>query len=441
MINETLKNKVINKTIYVIIFLVPLLMLPSQLDSVPSNILKYITLLICGSILLVMLFLKRRELKFDLIDKTLMAFYILMVISTIFSMDIMKSIFGERNRYEGLLTFTVYFLTYYCGKYYFYYNKKLKTFSIITICITCIIGILQYYNIFPLYYIYDIFGIPYRPGFASSTFGNTNFFGSFLAMIVTCFMALYIVKKKKSYLVISYLSFYMLILSMTRSAWVGFALASIFGIIYIIINRTKEVIKRAIHILIGFVVIFVWLLFTPSIITDALPYYSQTMSLQNRLGLMSNELQMAIEDGELDNEFGSHRIRIWRMTLKAIAVHPLLGSGPDTLAYSLLYNATEDAIEFIEVTNTYADKAHNEYLQIAATMGIPALIVYMAFVTQILAKNKNMFKDNSTFILMIPIIAYLVQAFFNISTIGVAPIFWLLLGLIQNREFKESLSA
>ena len=60
MINETLKNKVINKTIYVIIFLVPLLMLPSQLDSVPSNILKYITLLICGSILLVMLFLKRK---------------------------------------------------------------------------------------------------------------------------------------------------------------------------------------------------------------------------------------------------------------------------------------------------------------------------------------------------------------------------------------------
>ena len=95
MISETLKNKVINKTIYVIIFLVPLLMLPSQLDSVPYNILKYITLLICGSILLVMLFLKRRELKFDLIDKTLIAFYILIVISTIFSMDIMKSIFGR----------------------------------------------------------------------------------------------------------------------------------------------------------------------------------------------------------------------------------------------------------------------------------------------------------------------------------------------------------
>ena len=117
MTNETITNKVMNKTIYVIIFLVPLLMLPSQLEAIPSNILKYIVLLVCGTILLVTLFLKRKELKFDLIDKTLIAFYIFIVISTIFSMDILKSILGEYNRFEGLLTFTVYFLTYYCGKY------------------------------------------------------------------------------------------------------------------------------------------------------------------------------------------------------------------------------------------------------------------------------------------------------------------------------------
>ena len=42
MISETLKNKIINKTIYVIIFLIPLLILPSQLNSIPYNILKYI---------------------------------------------------------------------------------------------------------------------------------------------------------------------------------------------------------------------------------------------------------------------------------------------------------------------------------------------------------------------------------------------------------------
>ena len=65
---------------------------------------------------------------------------------------------------------------------------------------------------------------------------------------------------------------------------------------------------------------------------------------------------------------------------------------------------------------------------------------YLAFVCQIVFKDKNIFKNNATFILLVPIISYLVQALFNISTIGVAPIFWLLLGLIQNEEFKKNLS-
>ena len=51
-----------------------------------------------------------------------------------------------------------------------------------------------------------------------------------------------------------------------------------------------------------------------------------------------------------------------------------------------------------------------------------------------------MFRDNTTFILVIPIIAYLVQVFFNISTISVAPIFWMLLGVVQNQQFKDALT-
>ena len=81
------------------------------------------------------------------------------------------------------------------------------------------------------------------------------------------------------------------------------------------------------------------------------------------------------------------------------------------------------------------DKAHNEYLQIAATIGIPALIVYLSFLSLILfPKMKEMFKNKLLFILVLTIICYLTQAFFNISTIGVAPLFWMLLGIIDNKE-------
>ena len=118
---------------------------------------------------------------------------------------------------------------------------------------------------------------------------------------------------------------------------------------------------------------------------------------------------------------------------------PLIGCGPDNLKEGLIYYALEDTIYQAEVYNRYVDKAHNEYLQIGATIGIPALIVYLAFIGQILYKERNMFKNKATFILVIPILGYLAQAFFNISTIGVAPIFWFLLGIIQNEEFKNSL--
>ena len=429
-------NKIMNITLNIIIFVIPILIIPEGLNIAPYNLLKILALIICGIILLVVLLLKK-EIKLDKIDKVLLIFYILIVLSTIFSIDVMKSIIGNKNRYEGLLTFTVYFLTYYCAKYYFEYNRFTKIFAISCVCICSIIGILQYYNIFPLYY---IFNIPHITSFASSTFGNRNFFGSYLSIVVPVFMALYIVKKQKCYLVVSLISFFAILVSMTRSSWVGIAIASIVGIIYVIKNRSKDIIKRTIHLIIGFVLIFIFVLKPPQFLVNLLPHDTNFNSLNDRIDLMKNELQTAMVDKTVKGSFGSNRIEIWMMVLKVISQAPVLGTGPDTLADSLFYMATTDAINYVKKYNCYVDKAHNEYLQIAATMGIPALILYLIFLMLIFIKEKDLFKKTSTFILIIPIISYLVQAFFNISTIGVTPILWFIFGLIQNEPFKEKIS-
>lgn len=439
-------NKIINIALNVIIFIIPLLIIPIGIEALPYNLLKISALISCGIILLIALIFKRKELKFDKVDKILIVFYVLIILSTIFSIRIKNSIIGRPNRYEGLLAFTVYFLTYYCSKYYFEQHKFINTFSITVVWTCSIIGILQYYNIFPLY---KMFNIPYTPGFVSSTFGNPNFFGSFLAIAVTVCMALYIIKKQKIYLITSFISFFAMITTMTRSAWVGLGFASIFGIIYIIKNRNKDIIKRMIHIIIGFIIIFIFVLKPPQFITNFLHSISNTSdksteltnldSFGIRLKLMNSELKSAIVNKDVKDSFGSNRIRIWKIVFKTVTKVPLLGSGPDTLAESLFYNANSDAVNYFKTYGCYIDKAHNEYLQIAATIGIPALIVYLLFLIQIFIKQRNLFKNNSTFILIIPIIAYLVQAFFNISTIGVAPIFWFLLGLLQNEKFKEKI--
>ena len=429
-------NKVISIVLCIILFIVPLMITPREIDTPPYNLLKIIALLLCGAILLVCVIIKiiKREFKLDLIDKTLLVFYALIVISTIFSTNKVKALIGEDNRYEGFFTLTVYILTYYCAKYYFIYNKKLKYFAITTVLIASIIGILQYYNIFPLYY---IFNIPFTKSFASSTFGNRNFFGSFVAIAVPFFMALYIIKNKKLYLVTSFIAFWGMLASMTRSSWLGLVVATIFGIVYIVKNYNKEILKRTIHISIGFVIIFLFVLTPPSFFANNIGQNS----LNNRFSSLDQDFETLIDGTEeAIDKVGSGRIGIWKLTLKGIAVQPLIGPGPDNLVTGLVKNLPYECLEYVNKYNSFFDKAHNEYLQIAATIGIPALIVYLAFVAQILGKHKDLFKDNASFIFTISIISYLVQAFLNISTIGVAPIFWCLLGLVQNEEFKKELS-
>jgi O-antigen ligase len=74
-------------------------------------------------------------------------------------------------------------------------------------------------------------------------------------------------------------------------------------------------------------------------------------------------------------------------------------------------------------------KAHNEYIQIAVTIGVPALLTYLLLISFIFhnairAIKVSTPKDNLViFGLLSAIMGYLVQAFFNISVVPVAPLF------------------
>ena len=80
------------------------------------------------------------------------------------------------------------------------------------------------------------------------------------------------------------------------------------------------------------------------------------------------------------------------------------------------------------------DKAHNEYLQILVTQGIFALICWLIIYLLIVKDGLiRFFKDKKTY-LLIPVVGYLIQAFFNISVIEVAPMFYMALGLCINKD-------
>ena len=411
-------DKIINKSIYIIMFIVPIIIVPFAYTSLA----KFVVLLICGLILFVALFNKRKELKFDLIDKILLLFWFIICLSTIFSINKPVSVFGTEGRFEGLLTYSVYFLTYYASKYYLEYNKKLQIYAIIIIVITAVIGIFQYYST-----IYSSIS------YAKSTFTNSNFFGNFLAIVVPILMSLYINSAKKRYLILSGLTFFALIISLARSAWIGVAVACILGIIFIVKSKDKYLYIRALHLICLFIVLFV-------IAFKSADFFNSPNKIATKFLQANNSILESMENGELVNSAGSGRIGIWKMAIHLTAINPILGFGPDTLAFAGSYYTPVDMYNCCKASGVIADKAHNEYLQYSATIGIPGLIVYLVFIALILIKQKDIFTNKVSLTLSIPIISYVVQAFFNISTVGVAPIFWLLLGLIQNEKFKSKMN-
>lgn len=115
--------------------------------------------------------------------------------------------------------------------------------------------------------------------------------------------------------------------------------------------------------------------------------------------------------------------------------HPILGIGPDLMAKNQM---SEDLlIDSI-------DRSYNEYLYIAATRGIPALLAYLALLG---ASFVRLFRGMREFVsdrekwfrpaLLAAVAAYSVQAFFSASAVTVAPFFWLLLGIAWSRFTED----
>ena len=142
---------------------------------------------------------------------------------------------------------------------------------------------------------------------------------------------------------------------------------------------------------------------------------------------------------ELENKdkAGSGRIIIWKGAFTIIKNRPLLGSGPDAFVYGVnTYDRDYLVNVLIPSLNAIPDKVHNEFLQIACTIGIPALIIYLFTIALILTNliKKDIHKNTLSFILLLCIISYLAQAFFNISVLDIAPLFWALLGISSRKE-------
>ena len=417
-----MKNKIITTILTILIIALPIAIMPGKTTY---NIPKVWTLLIGGAILLILLLINYKKLELDKKDYVILIFALLVFISTICSSNIKISILGIDNRWEGMLAFYTYILIYFCAKKFLKYkdNKTLLNVLYGVYISISILGILQYYIKLPTNDLYPIF----NKG-ACGTFGNTNFMGSFISMGIPIFIITYIIKGDKISFITSLLVFFCLIACRARSGWVAFGIFSIILLIYLIKNKNKKLFKRAVILVVCFIMIFMLL------------YLPEKSIVKQKINQVKNDVTIAKTKG-LNDKLGSSRIQVWKIVIELIEKYPIFGVGTDNLKKGIADNLTETSINFILRAKVSIDKAHNEYLHIAVTLGIPSLVIYLTFLCMIVfPKLKNILKQEKTFINLSVIISYLAQAFFNISTIGVAPLFWLSLGLLDNQNFKNRIN-
>ena len=424
-----MKQKLITIILIVTVALAAVAVLPTNINGQSITVIKKYILYTGGFSLLALLLASYKTLTIDKKDILILIFAILTFISTMLSTYTSISIFGEHGRYEGLIMIYIYIIIYLCAKKYMSENS-VKIFANVMFYISMIIGILGITQL----YVVNLGTSPIFNKGISGTFGNSNFFGSYISLVLPIAIAIFIIKANIKSFILSNVMFWNMISSGTRSAWVAFAVVAILGLVYLITQKNKDYYKRTGILLVCFIVIFV-LLF------NGFGFRKGTKTTTNlKISQIGREIKDAAKTGDT-SKMGSNRVEIWKMTLKLISKKPIFGCGTDNLKRGLLIYCTNDTMEFLNRTNAIADKAHNEYLQIAATLGVPALIVYLTFLGMILIpKLKLMFKNNAYLVIMLSIISYLVQAFFNISTIGIAPLFWMMLGICDNKNVVEKIN-
>jgi putative inorganic carbon (HCO3(-)) transporter len=349
--------------------------------------------------------LKQKRFKIDWLDILTYHLIVITIISSIFSDFPKVSLFGSYTRYEGLLSLVSYYLIFLNFKNY--NNKKYINY---TLNILFGVGIFQV--IYSLIQIFTdaSFVVKSEPIYMGMGLcGNPNFFGSYMVMLSLYTCTQYIINNK--HIILSVIFFLGLVLAASTGPFIGFVLAFIF---FLICFRKHINIKR-----VGIILLLYILTFFAHDSYQDLKFNSQ---IDKNYNIKDEITEIIKNDKPQDiNRVGNGRFEIWINSLPLIKDYFLLGSGPDTFLF--VYKAG------------IVDKAHNVYLQMLITTGIISLGLFL-LILFILFINSIRVEESLTISLLIAFIGYSIQAFANISTIDVAPVYFILTGLLYYKNKK-----
>ena len=398
-----LKNNILNLyVIFNILFIMFVMFLKEfEITEYISIMYGQITFLIIN-VIIILYHLSKRKFKLEKYDIFLLILIVFSGISCIFAKDFETAIFGNEYRHEGLLALLYYYSLFEIASFLRKKDQRIILYVMLFFgLISIVVAFFEYseYN----KYIWKTDRFQQNHIFGLTT--NSNFLSTKLLLCTLCCFVLYI-KENKVWQLILYLVFmYFLLLTNCLSGFVGYICASI---LFLILNIKKF---KKILLIIGITLLTVFItnhFGMSSIGSDTISMFKEVKE---------------ISTGNLDESYGTNRMHIWKETIKIVPKNIYFGVGID----NFLNAFGEEPLR--SERGRKIDKAHNEYLQILVTEGIFALIAYLIFIIAVCLKG---LRTKSLY--LIPVFGYLVQAFFNISVIEVAPLLYILMGFMAKKQ-------
>jgi O-antigen ligase len=338
------------------------------------------------------------------------SFPIILFISTSKSnQNLHDSLFGIWGRYNGTLLYLCLPLLFILGVLLYSSNFSRKIIDVLTMIGLCqlVIGGLELLNV-------DLFSYLNKDPYLKLSLGNSNFASIFLVMtfIATLINYLFYATRKlhRNVFMFSLISHILLIVS-TRALQGLVALAvSAFLLFWYLasIRLRKEFIDRN------------KFYFFPIFITLILSIY------------LIIELKIISLNSLFD------RLYIWTAAFGMIKDNLLFGVGVDAFGkWFPLYKETETLQYQVNFENY--DSAHNIFLNLGATLGLPALISYLSIVlfvfSRILATRKRFLNNPSIVGLICIWIVFQIQALVSIDHIVLFVWGWLIGGVIVGYSY------
>jgi len=361
----------------------------------------------------------------------------LLLLSTLFSINIYSSLFGMYGRFLGLFTLWGLLLLAFLVCNFIRTRAEqitLLVVSYLTSVVVAILGIAQHYG----YFLQDI-QLSAVASRAFGTIGHANHFGGYLVQFMCVSGALYILTKNKiariGILVSNVLFLVALFQTSSRGSFIaliGCTALLILSLLKIYSSQVKKHFKKICAITLLLIVVT----------TGALFGFKEQVK---NIGVVKRTIATIefMQQGHVPD-----RLSWIYSSIEMVRDNPLVGTGVSTYqdAYNkyrrLDYRAPGEEQDLI-----VPHSAHNEYFNIAATQGALALIVYLmlcgvtvhhalkkAFT---LAKSQKKSSKKNTipqdtwvlFFLSLSLFAYLFQVITNFGVVGTLVPFFILLGL------------